>query len=108
MQEEDWEAMCPVCQDVIDNPICPDCLEKEVEEWLATKSPRDMASIKTGIAYFRGEHGPRCIKCGKEVSICAYCFVKGVKEVIEEKSPEILAEFNNLFGFRKAEGVDFY
>jgi len=101
MQEKNWDATCPLCRDVIDNPICPDCLGKEIEQWLSGKDPIYLDNIRKSIAHFESKeiNGPKCIKCGKQVEICPYCFIGDINNIIREKHPELLGEFQTFFGF---------
>jgi len=101
MQEKNWDATCPLCRDVIDNPICPDCLGKEIEQWLSGKDPIYLDNIRKSIAHFESKeiNGPKCIKCGKQVEICPYCFIGDINNIIKEKHPELLGEFQTFFGF---------
>jgi hypothetical protein len=101
MQEKGWDARCPLCKDVIDNPICAECLEREIEEWLSTKDFKYTKLLRDSMPYMeRDDSGLNCIKCGKRVDTCAFCFMKEVKEIIEENMPELLSEFNEFFGLR--------
>ena len=102
MQKNNWDATCPVCMDVIDNPICPECIQEEIEQWLSNKSPRYMDNLRKSITHFDNKdvNGPKCIKCGKQVEICPYCFMKELNNIIKETYPELLDEFHTFFGFR--------
>ena len=105
MQEQDWEARCAVCDDVIDTPLCTSCIEQEIEEWLTARSKTDLADFHTSIdsiALRDTDHSfPGCIKCGTAVQVCPYCFVRDMAEIIEIKRPELVDEFRAFFGFRK-------
>ena len=101
MQKNNWDPACPICRDVIDNPICPECLESEIEQWLSDKDPVYLNNIRKSIAHFDNKeiNGPKCIKCNKQVEICPYCFIKDINNIIKEKYPELLDEFLTFFGF---------
>jgi len=102
MQKNNWDATCPICRDVIDNPICPECIQDEIEQWLSGKNPIYLDNLRKSIAHFDNKdvNGPKCIKCGRQVEICPYCFMKDVNSIIKEKHPELLDEFHTFFGFR--------
>jgi len=102
MQKTGWDSRCPLCRDIIDNPICVDCLEKEVEEWLSSKGFKYIKILRKSMPYMPHieyeDSSLRCIKCGNSVDICAFCFMKEVKEIVEEEMPELSEEFNEFFG----------
>jgi hypothetical protein len=100
MEKTSWEARCPVCKDIIDNPMCEGCLESEVEEWLSSKGFKYVDLLRKSMPYLEREDSSlNCIKCGNPVNICTFCFMREVKEIIEEKMPELMPEFNKFFGF---------
>jgi len=101
MQKNNWGATCPICGDIIDNPICPGCIQEEIEQWLSDKNPMYPNNIRKSIAHFENKeiNGPKCIKCNKQVEICPYCFIKDINSIIKEKYPELLDEFHTFFGF---------
>ena len=52
---------CVVCNEVITNPICPDCLAERMQAWLAETNPKLAKDI-------RGYHldgDTKCIFCNK-------------------------------------------
>ena len=89
------ENGCVVCNEIITNPICPDCLAEKMQYWLAENNPKLARNIK-------GYHldGPtKCIFCGKGMSICAHCFSRDIYDYLEEKSQRLAKEFAARFDF---------
>lgn len=88
-------SSCVVCEEVITNPICPDCLAKNMRAWLAEVRPA-LASEVTGFA-MPGE--TTCIFCGQGMSICAHCFSHDIYEQLAEKDAKTAREFMARFDF---------
>ena len=90
------DAQCIECREGITNPICPDCLAREMESWHP-----EMKSIlltpDTEDTYV-GE-GVRCIFCGRLMSICAHCYSRDIYDYIVEAEPEMAEEFIDIFNF---------
>jgi hypothetical protein len=102
---------CIECHEAIYNPLCPFCLAKEVQVWLASypdKKIKDKIlqnirkylmtihklSIKRGKA-------TKCAVCGKRASLCPYCFTNYVYNLLKELDVNriMLKEFLQFFNF---------
>ncbi|HHE36856.1 MAG TPA: hypothetical protein ENL16_03525 [Candidatus Woesearchaeota archaeon] len=100
------KANCEVCEEVITQPVCPACLEREMIEWLVQKEKdEDKAGLidfikKTTIS-LRG-HGyaqTKCVICGKNMRVCAHCYCKEILDYINKEYPELEEEFITHFDF---------
>jgi len=92
-QIQDEDAVCIVCREGITNPICPECLAKEMRYW------------KPGIGLATPAHvdgtGVTCMFCGTEFSICAHCYSRDIYEHIRDQYPDLAQEFLDMFGLKE-------
>ena len=95
-----WETSCWVCGEVITNPICTECMEREVEDWLVLKNPSLIPSVRvlSKIADQR-DSKTSCIFCGKKIDTCIYCFIQDVLELLTQCSPELVDSFLDNFSY---------
>lgn len=98
MQPQMHNYQCVVCQEVITNPICADCMGKEVKTWnvdlelgLPLPSAGDFTTLKS----------PWCVICGKEVHVCPYCSTAEIFDYLEEFHPELIDAYLLLFSYDK-------
>ena len=88
---------CIVCNEGITNPICPECLGRELEQWLH----------ENGMDYpiwppkrtKRNDPKTRCIICGNDMELCAHCFTSDVYEAVLEKRPELKEDYLRSFDY---------
>ena len=85
------DANCIICQEGITNPICPECLAKEIEYW--------RPELKTSLAMPGSWGKVRCMFCGKGMNICAHCYSKDIYDLIKEEFPWLAEEFIEKFDF---------
>ena len=86
---------CVECDDIITNPICTECLAKKMRLVVAEhdlKLAEDI--IESDVP---GETW--CIKCGKEMGVCAHCFSKDVYELLVHRNYPHTKEFLSRFDF---------
>ncbi len=95
MKQITAEARCIQCDEPITNPICPDCLAKQMRAWLSEIAP----SLSKEISGFGMDGEIACIFCGNSMSICAHCFSKDIYEQLKEKDAKIAREFMSRFDF---------
>jgi len=110
MDEKDWSAFgwqeedrvkagvfcrCAECHDVISNPVCPDCLTKQMKVVLDELNPKLSKEITS--CQIDGE--TRCLSCGEKMGLCAHCFSKDVYFQLLEKNEDIAEEFLSRFDF---------
>jgi hypothetical protein len=83
---------CDICNEPITNPICDKCLTEQVFAWSTiypTLNKELMPLIKSKLKQLSKDQfrGIKCIKCnGHKMSICTYCFVQEVLELLEQIS----------------------
>ncbi len=88
---------CPICDEAITNPICLDCLERELGHWLLTigKQPMMLRELYRGFP----EAGTRCVICGEESSVCAHCYCEEALNLIKQTAPELEEDFLSHFNY---------
>ena len=85
------DAKCIICREGITNPICPECLAKEIGYW--------RPELKTSLVTPMSAGSVRCMFCGKGMSICAHCYSRDVYDLIKEEFPWMAEEFIERFDF---------
>jgi hypothetical protein len=98
---ETGEERCVICQEAITNPICPECLQREIEHWLADTMPSLIGRVKgyAGVFDTYRHEATHCVICGNTMSICAHCFCKDIYELIESELGEVSGNFLFSFNF---------
>ncbi len=86
---------CVECDEIITNPICPDCLSLKMRAVVKESDP-ELAKKINGIAI---DGDTACIKCGKHMGLCAHCFSKDVHDFLEQENPVLAKEFASRFDF---------
>ena len=86
------DAQCIECQEGITNPICPECLAKEMESWNSDMKsilirPED-SDLDMNTDNYTAD-GVNCVFCGRPMSICAHCYCRDVYKFLAEKKPEM-------------------
>ena len=92
---------CILCNEQITNPICFNCLTREMAYWLSEKKDAivPLLTSKAGIFKVYKHKATRCIICGGNMNVCAHCFSKEIYEWLSESHPEIAGEFKEYFNF---------
>ena len=98
------EASCEVCEEVITQPVCHKCLEREMIEWLIHKkgNKADLISFikQTTMSFAVYDYiQTKCVICGKKMRVCAHCYCKEISDYISKKYPELEEEFIAHFDF---------
>ena len=92
------QTSCLVCNEAITNPICSDCVGKEIEQWLSEKRPslvekfRDMGNINLDYA------STLCIVCGSNMNVCAHCYCEDIRYWLRDVS-DLEDDFISCFNF---------
>jgi len=95
------ESRCVVCDEAITNPICQECIGKEIQYWVFDRDP-SLTWLFENKGNFRTEsyeEGTICIFCGRKMNMCAHCFCSDILELIKDKNTEIGKEFEEHFNF---------
>ncbi len=80
------EATCPICNDAITNPICLHCLEQEMRDWLGDDENATKQLELTTEAFGQIlRTDVRCIKCGRQMTVCAHCYSAEVWDIVSKK-----------------------
>lgn len=96
MEIHTHENRCKECWDIITNPMCPGCISKGVEQWALIWMPEIVPYLDFGL----GEGaGTKCVLCGREMSMCAFCYSKEIYEMVVSAIPELGEEFLQHFNF---------
>ena len=87
-------AECVLCEEVITNPICLDCLKQEIKEWLVDRNPKLLDTVDAVSMAFRSytHEGNKCVICGQGMNICSHCYTKEMVDILGEYVPEIKTE----------------
>ena len=99
--------LCDVCSEAVTNPICPLCIETEIEAWLTLypdlrKKLLPMLNIYLKKINEKIEDSTQCIKCkNKRASVCPYCFAQEVLGELKKLNANkiVLKEFLEFFNF---------
>lgn len=89
---------CVECDEVITNPLCSECLSREMQIMVSEHDQQLAAEIDG----FRIEGETRCICCGKNMGLCAHCFSRDVYDFLSERNHykgDLLDDFVANFDF---------
>lgn len=101
------DVLCLECGEEVFNPLCPDCLAREIKVWLNEKPPRLRKQVETEIKnilkFCKNNEGyTKCISCkGNKVFLCPYCFTERVYRKLKDSkaSKREMKEFLSYFNF---------
>lgn len=96
------DTKCLICEDVITNPICPDCLGNEFKAWLGDHRRTVLLKIQKDLYSFKEQMGPEgttCVICKEPMAICPHCLAKSAQRIIDgedevELSTQFMTHFN--------------
>ncbi|HLD33912.1 MAG TPA: hypothetical protein VJB66_04245 [Candidatus Nanoarchaeia archaeon] len=92
---ENTATSCVVCDEIITNPICPDCLAPKMRSWVSESNQK----LAKEIDGFSMGGDVNCLFCGEGMSICAHCFSRDVYEQIALHDKKLAREFMARFDF---------
>ena len=90
---------CLVCNEAITNPICSDCIGKEIEEWLLEKRPDLVEKFRDFGKLDFDYTSTNCIVCGRDMHICAHCYCSDIRDWLRDISEELEKDFISCFNF---------
>ena len=104
-QELDGFIGCLECNKHIINPICPECVNKEFEQFL--ESYPKLKHLKKQSEKYLEKHKSfcnnfeTCIKCNKNsVYMCMPCFSKVLFQLVKESgNKKAIEEFKEIFNY---------
>lgn len=89
---------CTVCGEVITNPLSAARLHEGVTDWLRDEGREDLVEVTRPAPDFAIESDTTCIKSGRPMSLCTYCYTGDVMALIRE-DPKLLERFLTYFNF---------
>jgi hypothetical protein len=98
---------CMQCREPITNPICHDCLGKQVASWLAfypSIRKKMMPKLKSYIKEVNNTAvaAVRCASCSKKkAALCPYCFTEEIFNMLKRSRVDkmIIMDFLSIFNF---------
>lgn len=88
---------CMLCNVVVTNPVCLECVEQEIEDWLYETAPELVWELRRRTDEINVKFGAtNCILCKEEMNICNYCYIQHVMLWLEQY-PELMPEFKRYF-----------
>jgi len=97
---------CLNCGEAIFNPICPECILKQFNQWIMTHPSLEKVKDNIEEFIFRNRkfsnNSQKCITCHKNSSyLCPYCFTEHIYNLLKKArmANVILAEFLMLFNY---------
>lgn len=101
--KQNIQPICIACQESITNPVCQDCLESEVEEWLNIRNPRLILGLRKQNKDFKTitefTNNVPCLFCKNKINACAYCYTQFIEGWLRKKHPRLVQEFKLFFDF---------
>jgi hypothetical protein len=88
---------CVLCYEPVTNPVCQDCLEQAIEQWLWEVAPEKVDGLRFETNVIRAPHGVQCIRCNHAVGVCTYCYTKHIFNWLNNL--ELQSEFIEFFNF---------
>ena len=90
---------CIVCREVITNPVCIECIEREIQMWLYEVRPELIEELNRKTDEINLKFGDTsCILCKDKMSVCVYCYINHIQTWLEDH-PYLINEFKTLFNF---------
>ena len=97
------KGACQLCMEAITNPICVNCLDRQLKTWfMGNKDYFAVSELRRDMELFESD-GANCIICGKENAVCTYCFSDEVFTLLRERDKKISEDFRNVFKLRLVE-----
>ena len=99
------QSHCDICAESITNPICPDCIVNEVNEWIILYPKirkKIIPKLKKYLINLENQNSSvNCIKCKKAQTVSPYCFTNIIEGELKKLTNnwKLIDEFNELFDF---------
>ena len=87
---------CVECEEIITNPICPECLAEGMKI-VVQEHDQKLAEQIVGTEI---DGDTTCIQCTKRMGLCAHCFAQDIYEYLQGENKEIAKEFASRFDFQ--------
>ncbi|MCD4760129.1 hypothetical protein K8R33_04550 [archaeon] len=94
--EQFTEKNCSLCGHEVSNPVCVDCLRKQIIGFVGTNLKQD---VDENMQLFEGfeDSKTKCVFCDAPVFICSYCFYREIYKVLKLSNPRFAKKFGRLF-----------
>ena len=90
---------CQICNEVVTNPVCVECLYKEMEQWLLETKPTLIKDVKEVVSIYSVMPSiSRCVLCNHDMTVCRHCFTKEIFTIIQDY-PELEEDFLRQFDY---------
>jgi len=93
---------CLICYEAITNPICPECLEKQMMYWAHELQP-SLASVLKRVGESVKEFDMKstdCVICRRNMNICPHCYCKEIYSwLLENGYLDLAQRFLSHFNF---------
>lgn len=86
---------CVECDNVIDHPICSDCLSENIKA-MVSEYDSVLAEEITSVPIYGSSI---CLFCGKNMGLCPHCFSRDVYLFLEKENIVVAQEFLKRFDF---------
>ncbi|MDO8740246.1 MAG: hypothetical protein Q7J54_01585 [Candidatus Woesearchaeota archaeon] len=92
---------CILCSEQITQPVCFNCLAKEMACWLDERNKALVPLLIGRASIFKvyKHKAARCIICKGNMNVCAHCFSMEIHDWLNESYPDIAEEFGEYFNF---------
>lgn len=87
------EDKCVICDEAITNPVCPNCLERQMMHWIGEIKP-SLIPILRGIGNSVMEYtheNTSCVICGGNMNVCPHCYCNEIYSWLNDNGYEDLA-----------------
>jgi phosphoribosyl-dephospho-CoA transferase len=100
MQTQLPDKRCIICDSIITNPICVECVNNELRQWFNENNLCSGTKIKLNLLEQDNNeyYIEKCLLCKNPLSICTHCYYHEIFEIIKEKFPKTKEEFKIFFG----------
>ncbi|MFH1591861.1 MAG: hypothetical protein ABIB47_00635 [Candidatus Woesearchaeota archaeon] len=103
MQPKNMKNVSFACAEAIEKPVCRDCIEDEIEEWLKRRNARLLTGLRRKTKEFFAEipdaEDGVCIICKNPINGCPHCYINYIQDWIGKKSPDLVPSFKLFFNF---------
>jgi len=101
------KEICGQCAEPITNPLCHNCLGKEISQWLSfypNLKRNLMPKIKKYVKEVDNSaiNSLNCVSCkNKKAALCPYCFTEGILNLLKKNNVDkfVLGDFLTIFNF---------
>lgn len=96
------DEKCVICDEAVTNPVCPNCLEKQVMYWIREKNSNLISVLRRiGESVMEYTHyNTSCVICGRNMNVCPHCYCNEIYTwLLENNHKELVESFLVHFNF---------